>query len=651
MKDKKFEEFSQRAIEDRMPLVKAICLDAPSGEIGASNIMPSEQRVEDSQIFERTGALVPPYAGMTLCQIYENSNSLRQNIDSYVVNIDGHGHRFEPVIDLEADESFEVIRDIIFLDRLYEAREEGTEVDIKELKFPTDSEVEEHIKNMEVEMRLEKAKLDSFFRYCCIDESFISLRKKTRNDLEIMGNAYWEVIRDKSGQIVQFTYVPGTSMRLLPLDKILTPTIIKIKRTKITYEDKEILRRFRKFVQIHEGCKVYFKEFGDPRVISALTGEVYKTYEELQNKEKEQMLEGDVPQATEIIHFNIHTPKSPYGIPRWIGGLLSVLGSRQSEEVNFLYFENKSVPPLACLVSGGRLSESSHARLEDYIKAKIHGRKNFHKILIIEGVPAGTSALDTAASGARMKIELIPLMDAQSKDALFQNYDERNIDKVGMTFRLPRLLRGDIRDFNRATADAALEFTETQVFAPERGDFDWFINWKIFSDLEIQYWLFASNSPTTSNPKDLSDIIVNLIEAGIIIPEEARELIQNIFNKDFKKIEEVWTKVPIEILKLGILPEGEELPNMNEPENDNADEPEDEPEDDNDDKKTNKRVKFGNKKMLKLANDILSLRNYIDKVEDSHAKSEFDKSKELLDQEPEVIKVPISELEELFDDE
>ena len=42
-----------------------------------------------------------------------------------------------------------------------------------------------------------------------------------------------------------------------------------------------------------------------------------------------------------------HSPRSPYGVPRWVGTLLSVLGSRQMEEVNYLYFENKSVPPMA----------------------------------------------------------------------------------------------------------------------------------------------------------------------------------------------------------------------------------------------------------------------------------------------------------------
>ena len=39
-----------------------------------------------------------------------------------------------------------------------------------------------------------------------------------------------------------------------------------------------------------------------------------------------------------------------------------------------------------------------------------------------------------------MKIEIVPLSDSQLKDALFQQYDERNFDKVGQAFRLPAAL-------------------------------------------------------------------------------------------------------------------------------------------------------------------------------------------------------------------
>ena len=107
-----------------------------------------------------------------------------------------------------------------------------------------------------------------------------------------------------------------------------------------------------------------------------------------------------------------------------VGALLAVLGLRQLEEVNYLYFENKSVSPLALFISGGYLSESSVPRIERFIEENLKGKRNFHKILILEAEGSGQG--ESCA-----KIELRPLTEAQQQDALFQLYDERNIDKVG----------------------------------------------------------------------------------------------------------------------------------------------------------------------------------------------------------------------------
>src|SRR5262249_34309230 len=119
----------------------------------------------------------------------------------------------------------------------------------------------------------------------------------------------------------------------------------------------------------------------------------------------------DAP-ATETLHFTVPSTGPPYGVPRWIGALLSVLGSREMEEVNYLYFQNKSVPPLALLVSGGRLSDASIPRIERFIEENLKGKENFHKILILEAEGGGSSG-----EMARAKIELHPLTDAQQQDA------------------------------------------------------------------------------------------------------------------------------------------------------------------------------------------------------------------------------------------
>src|SRR5262249_34330545 len=124
------------------------------------------------------------------------------------------------------------------------------------------------------------------------------------------------------------------------------------------------------------------------------------------------------------------------------------------------------------------------------------GKKNFHKILIIEAEPASKAT----ENAGRFKIELKPLTQAIQQDALFQKYDERNDDKVGQQFRVPRILRGDTRDFNRATADAALSFAEMQVFQPERESFDSRMNKTLLGDMQIRFWKFVSQAPINRDP-------------------------------------------------------------------------------------------------------------------------------------------------------
>jgi PBSX family phage portal protein len=524
-----------RELADRVPLIKAYL--AGNDRVADSNAMPWTDIDQREQVFAGMGAVTPPYDPETLALLFENSSSLRQNVDSYVTNIDAFGHRFEPVIDLDASDVDQRIANALFVER---ARTKETP------ETPTPEEVAAKKREVTEHMRVERARLETFFDFCCVDLSFVTLRRRTRQDIEVMGNGYWEVLRDGGGDIVQFVYIPGFTMRLLPLDAELVEDDVKLKVTELSYDTMKMRRRFRRYVQVFEQQVVFFKEFGDRRVLSRKHGTFHASIDELLAKD------GTDGPATEILHFKLHNPRSAYGTPRWIGNLLAVLGSRQAEEVNFLYFENKSVPPLALLVSGGRLSAQSIPRIESFIETHIRGKRNFHKILILEAEPAGSGG-DLAHTG-RMKIELRPLTNAQQSDALFQNYDERNMDKVGQSFRLPRLLRGDIRDFNRSTGDSALMFAEMQVFQPEREEFDFVINRKVLADMGIRFWRFRSNSPVTRDPAAMADIVRGLVNANILTPEEGRHLASDVFNRDFKKITAPWVKQPVPLTLAGIPP-------------------------------------------------------------------------------------------------
>jgi PBSX family phage portal protein len=489
--------------------------------------------------FASAGALCPPYDPEALCLVLEHSNSLRQNVDAYATNIDGFGHRLEPAIDFDAEDADRRVADAIALER--QAAKERGELGADAATEPSADEIATRRRELIHLARIEKARLESFFDFCCFDHSFVDLRRRTRQDLEVTGNAYWEVLRNNRGEVARLVHVPAHTVRLMPLDPKPIEVEEKVRVSPVSYEPATARRRLRRFVQIQGTERVYFKSFGDPRIISKTTGATFVDAGALLRARSE-----DTP-ATELLHFAIHSPRSPYGVPRWVGTLLSVMGSRQMEEVNYLYFENKSVPPLALLVSGGKLSEASIPRIERFIEENLKGKKNFHKVLILEAEGGSGSG-----ENARAKIELRPLTDAQQQDALFQLYDERNIDKVGSAFRMPRLLRGESKDFNRATAESALRFAEDQVFQPERDEFDFLMNRKLLADMGIRFWRFRSQTPVTRDPERMTAMVERLVRVGVLTPEEGRLLASDIFNREFRKIGDDWVKRPITLTLAGI---------------------------------------------------------------------------------------------------
>ncbi len=172
---------------------------------------------EQGTLFTEAGAMEPPYDPLAQCLLMEHSNSLRQNIDAYAVNIDGYGHRLEPAIDFEDEDADEKVAECVYLERVA-ARESGELADGVNLE-PSPEDVATRRKELKRLARVERARLNSFFSYCCFDHSFVDLRRRSRQDLETTGNAYWEALRDGRDAIARLVHVPSYTVRLLPLAK------------------------------------------------------------------------------------------------------------------------------------------------------------------------------------------------------------------------------------------------------------------------------------------------------------------------------------------------------------------------------------------------------------------------------------------------
>lgn len=444
---------------------------------------PVSRRVDDDPFAGAYGPniLEPPLPIGQLMSVIRKSNILPQCIEAYATNIDGFGHSLAPTA--------------------HAAKHQAENGELP----PEASE--------------EKARIEQFFRLANPEISFVDLRRATRVDLEATGNAYWEILRDARGELAGIVHIPADLVRLCRLDPEYTEFEYPVLGADGEYEMLPYRRRFRRFVQIVGSRKVYWKEFWDPRPIDARTGKAVKDTE-------------GVVLANEMIHWKIYSTGSPYGMPRWVGVLLSVVGSRAAEEINYQYFDNKSVPPLVVLVSGGHLAEGVHERIETYIEEQIKGRDNFHKMLIIEA--AGSEGpWETDKPGSQVKVELKPLTDLIQKDALFMNYDEANRDKIRSAFRLPPLYVGSAKDFNRATAEEARKTTEAQVFGPERQSFDFVINSKLLADMRARWWGFWSLAAPAENADQMTDVITQL--GRYMTSREVREVIERVLSIDLEE--------------------------------------------------------------------------------------------------------------------
>lgn len=524
-----------------VPVVKVTTIGRDGTE--ESNVVQTPEDV--TGMFKAAGAILPPLDPRSLSDLYEMSGALRTNVDAYVTNVDAFGHTFEPVFDVDDDDAVEKVREALVEAALsaFETDNPDSDVDPKLVDEVTDEVVAAKVDEIRRQMMRERMFLDTFFDSATVDESFTALRAKTRVDTEVTGNGYWEVLRNNGGEIVQFVYVPGHTIRLMPREQEPQEVQMPIRRTFLDVGVETVRRKFRRYVQVVNNLQlVWFKEYGDPRVYSSKTGNVFRNEADLERVEQ------GVRPATELMHFKLHNPRTPYGVPRWISELTSVLGTRHAQEVNLLYFENRSIPPMVIMVSGGRLNQSCADTLRSHIENEIKGKRNWHKIMILEA----ESATPGPWNNGRVRIEIKPLTGTQLNDAQFLQYIEKNTDMIGSVFRLPRLLRGDVRDFNRATAQTALEFTEQQVFQPLRKEFDFVVNRMILSELGVQFWKFRSKGPEFADPVDRIKAINETAKAAYLTPGELRELASEVFDVEFKQIDADWTEQPMPLSLAGI---------------------------------------------------------------------------------------------------
>lgn len=349
---------------------------------------------------------------------------------------------------------------------------------------------------------------------------------------ERFGIAYIEVVRNLGNEVVEIANIrrPGTMHMTVPLDPYVDVAF---------YYKGEAMnrkRRFRKYRQEVGGKYIYFKEFGDPRIMDKRTGEYLKDGNELEIGNR----------ANEIIALPIGD--KPYGEVRWIGQVTGMDGAAKAEALNANYFENGRHTPMMIMIEGGTLTDESFRKMQEYMEG-IKGEAGQHAFMVLESETT-TEVKTGLEQETAPKITVKDLSPMLQKDELFQGYIDNARKKVQSSFLLPDLYVGYTTDFNRATSQTAMEVTEKQVFIPYRQEMAWLINRRLLAEYQFKYCEITFRAPDITNPDDQSKILTIVERAGGLTPNEAHRLAGTMVGDTAEDFTGDWADIPLAVQKV-----------------------------------------------------------------------------------------------------
>jgi len=477
-------------VTDMKQIVKAVVF----GDNGARNqAVASSNQIERqwNKLDSSSGLISPPVSLDVLVRADELSESVANSTEAMVVNIARRGHKF---------------------------------VDIRSR--------EQQLKNLDnTAVEAEKRRLEQFFRHISGDMTWTETRARSRQDFEHAGAFAWEMIDNPAtGELDMIKHIPIQTLRM---SKQLPYYPIEERQVdRSTFKVKTVTRahKFRLFAQIiGAGTKLqWFKEWGDPRVYDVKTGKEIKGEQLTTNFENSGKPMPVSRRANAVLYHRRYVSYTPYGMPRYIGVFIKLLGNRRADEVNFTTLNNNNIPSSFILVENATLTQGSINRIEKFTEKELGRTGNRSKFLLIEAEPIDEESPLPSSSSIGLKV--VPMVNTMIKDELYGEYIKNNADAIRRAWRMPPIFIGMSSAYNKATAEVSRVLGDEQVFDPERRIFDDLINFSIMPSLDVIYHDFKSNTPNVTNNEELIKLLAIAERTGGMSPRIARTAIQDVLS-------------------------------------------------------------------------------------------------------------------------
>ena len=333
-------------------------------------------------------------------------------------------------------------------------------------------ESDDEEKNKGKENDEEYNRLKAFFEKVNSKEDLTKVLAKVVLDYEGCGNSYLEVSRDINGDVNGLYHINAITMRWL--------------------KDKQRL------VQRVGERYVYFKEFGDERILNNKTGNFVKQCD---------------PEfvANEVIPLIQYTYKSSvYGLPEWLPALYPLYGDMKETEYNIDFFENYGVPAYAILIEGGTLNPDVLEEITRFFETTLKGSN--HKTLVL-----------STPKGAELKFERLSV---EQKEASFRVYRKDNRDSILTAHHVPPYRVGIVETgaLGGNVAEATDKIYLDSVIDPRQKEFSWVINELIIvQGFGIQGWRIKFDDINIENIKRDAEIHNSYFNMGVLTPNQIRQ--------------------------------------------------------------------------------------------------------------------------------